>query len=223
MAVPPTIPTSFVPKQPVAPRMRRMESGTSAFVRLGVALLMLSLIVSGAAFGYSYYLKGVRAEKIEALKVEQSKVSDTTVEGFIRLRNRLSVAQDILNNHVMTSQLFDELENRTLADVRFSGFEYDTDPDGTITITMDGTARTFNALAAQSAAFAEEGSRIRRAIFSDISTDDKAGVSFSLTAIVDPALVAIPATVPAGWDVEAAGEPVATSTPPVSTSTTPSL
>lgn len=201
--------------------MRRMESGTSAFVRLGVALLMLSLIVSGAAFGYSYYLKGVRAEKIEALKVEQSKVSDTTVEGFIRLRNRLSVAQDILNNHVMTSQLFDELENRTLADVRFSGFEYDTDPDGTITITMDGTARTFNALAAQSAAFAEEGSRIRRAIFSDISTDDKAGVSFSLTAIVDPALVAIPATVPVGWVVAAPVEPVATSTPPVSASTTP--
>lgn len=203
--------------------MRRMESGTSAFVRLGVALLIVSLLASAAAFGYTYYLKGVRAEKIEALKAEQSKVSDTTVEGFIRLRNRLSVAQDILNSHVMTSQLFDELELRTLADVRFSGFDYVTDPDGSITITMDGTARTFNALAAQSAVFAEEGSRIRRAIFSDISTDDKTGVSFSLTAIVDPALVAIPATAPPGWVVEVPVEPVASSTPPVSASTTPTL
>lgn len=203
--------------------MRRMESGTSAFVRLGVALLLLSLLASGAAFGYAYYLKGVRGQKIEALKVEQGKVSDTTVEGFIRLRNRLSVAQDILNSHVMTSQLFDELEMRTLADVRFSGFEYETDADGSVTITMDGSARTFNALAAQSAAFAEEGSRIRRAIFSDISTDEKEGVSFSLTAIVDPALVRIPAMAPPGWVVETPVEPVASTTESVSASSTPSL
>lgn len=55
---------------------------------------------------------------------------------------------------------------------------------------MSGTARTFNALAAQSSVFAGE-KRIKRAIFSDIRINDNKSVSFSLEADLDPKLLTL--------------------------------
>lgn len=198
---------------------RHTESGGNMFLTVSLVLLGIAVVASAGVFGYLTYLEGVRDAKEEELQIEEEKVSDSTVEGFIRLRNRLTSAQEILDNHVMTSQLFDELELKTLKNVRFTDFSYESQPDGTIELQMAGTARTFNALAAQSAAFATEGSRIRRAIFSGISADDNGIVTFEVTATVDSRLITIPSGVPVMWQdagdaaaVEAAPEAANAST-----------
>ena len=56
---------------------------------------------------------------------------------------------------------------------------------------MEGTgvAKSFNALAAASAAFAADG-RIKDAIFSNININRDSSVSFALAATLDPKIIA---------------------------------
>lgn len=195
VALPPTIPTSFVPKQPVT-ASRRMRSGANLFLLVGFIFLTLSLIGAGAAFGYEKYLEGVRDSKAAALAVAEKSINVEMVEEFIRLRNRLIATETLLNQHVATSQFLDVLETRTLQTVRFASLTFHVNEDRTAEIEMSGTARSFNALAAQSSSFAAE-KRIRRAVFSNITVDKDGGVAFRLTADIEPRLV-IMSTVPEG-------------------------
>lgn len=211
VALPPTIPTSFVPKQPVT-ASRRLRSGANLFLVVGFICLTLSLVGAGAAFGYEKYLEGVRDSKAAALATAEKSINVDMVEEFIRLRNRLIATETLLNQHVATSQFLDVLETRTLQTVRFSSLTFHVNEDRSAEIEMSGTARSFNALAAQSSSFAAE-KRIRRAVFSNITVDKDGGVAFRLTADIEPRLVIMNA-VPEG-----AAAPDATSVPIAPTAT----
>lgn len=210
MALPPTIPTSFVPKQPVATGIRQ-KSGTNIFLIGALAVLGLSVIGSAATFGYEFYLKSARDAKAAELALAQQSVDIDVVESFIRLRDRLAPVDDILNEHVTLSEFFDTLEVRTLQNVRFNNMSITVANDRTAEIETEGVARTFNALAAQSAALAGE-KRIKRAIFSGISVNDNGTVSFTLTASLDPRLITAGEVLPGIPDsaapVQGVSEPV---------------
>ncbi len=183
---------------------------------IAVALLVLALAGAGAVFGYQRYLEGVRNSKqVEVQTVRQS-INSQVVEDFIRTRDRFTAAQDLLNNHVAVSQFFDLLESLTLQSVRFDGLTFRLAEDRSAELEMQGVARSFNALAAESSAFASE-KRIKRAIFSDIRVDPVTRtVSFSLSAALDPALLVIaPESAPA--PIAAPVVPAATTTAPRAT------
>lgn len=188
MALPPTIPTSFVPKQPVATSSRKQQSGTNVFFIIGGVVAIISLVLAAGVFGYEMYLKNARDQKSADLALAQKSVNLDTVEGFIRLKNRLNTVEYLLDRHVELSEFFDTLESRTLQTVRFSGLSVAVENDRSAEIQMEGVARSFNALAAQSSMIAAE-KRIKRAIFSDISVNENGTVAFSLTATVDSRLI----------------------------------
>ncbi len=188
MALPPTIPTSFVPKQPVATSSRKQQSGTNIFFIVGGVIAIISVALAAGVFGYEMYLKNARDQKSANLTQAQKEVNLDTVEGFIRLKSRLNTVQNLLDQHVLLSEFFDTLESRTLQTVRFSGLSLAVEEDRSAEIKMEGVARSFNALAAQSSMIAAE-KRIKRAIFSDISVNENGTVAFSLTATLDPRLI----------------------------------
>lgn len=168
--------------------MRRQKSGMNVFMIAGVTTVSISIAIALAVFGFEFYLKGAQETKTTQLMEAQRAVNIDTVEDFIRLRNRLGSVETLLDNHVELSEFFTVLETRTLQTVRFSGLAVAVAEDRSAEIEMSGTARTFNALAAQSTQFAAE-KRIKRAIFSDISVNGNGTVDFSLTAILDPRLI----------------------------------
>lgn len=215
MAISPSIPTSFVPKQPVQPTRRPTSSGNNVLLVVSLVILGLAVAASVAAFAYERYLTSVKERRAVELTAAQERVSEDTVEEFVRLRDRALAAQNLLDDHVAISQFLDTLENITVQTVRFDSLKLSVADDRTTSIEMAGAARTFNALAVQSAAFAGE-KRIKRAIFSDISVNDGGSVSFLMTAELDPRLVlmsGIPTpSVPAVEEEEAA--------PPVESATT---
>lgn len=187
---PTTIPTSFVPKQPVRTTQKFSSSGGNILLTISTVLLVASLIAAGAAFGYKEYLTGVLSSKSTALEAAQSMVDKDAVSEFVRTRDRLQLAKELLDSHIAASRFFKLLESETLANVRFGSLSFDVADDGSAEITLQGTARTFNALAAQSSRLAEE-KLIKRAIFSEISVNqDTDLVNFSLTADLDPRLLA---------------------------------
>ncbi|MFZ1987808.1 MAG: hypothetical protein WAV21_02120 [Minisyncoccia bacterium] len=205
MAVPPSIPTSFVPKQPVEMHPRHTESSGNMFLVVSLIAAGVALLASAGVFAYDRYLSQVRDQRAADLKTAEQSVTEDTVNGFIRLRDRLASSQILLNDHVLLSQFFDVLESLTLTGVRFTSLDLTTNSDHTAEVKMVGFAKTFNALAAQSASLATD-KRIKQAIFSDISADKNGVVGFTLTAILDSRLVEISTALPATWSLETVPE-----------------
>ena len=228
MALPPTLPTSFVPKQALPAQSRRLRPANGAMYYVSIFVLIAAVVSAGAAFGYKTYLDTVTTARQLRLEAAEQSIDPTAVEDYIRLRNRIKVANVILNRHVVSSQFFSTLESLTLQNVRFQTLQLTVEDDRTAVIEMRGTARSFNALAAQSSAFAGE-KQIRRAIFSGITVDKTGLVKFALSAEVSPKLilltpeaqaaVMLPANVAPAAPLEALPSVAATTAP--STTTAP--
>ena len=135
---------------------------------VSLTIMVIAIAGAGATFAYQKVLESIRDSKAEELAVAEASISRETVDEFLRLQGRLDATEMLLDEHIALSRFFNVLESLTLQTVSFNSLELNVDDMGEIKFTMDGTARSFNALAAQSAAFAAER-RIREAIFSDIS------------------------------------------------------
>lgn len=218
MALPPNIPTSFVPKQPVTNHAHRSRDAHGPLYFGAIFLVATSIVGAGITFGYKTYIETVRDSKKAKLEIAERNINPTAVEDFIRLRNRIQAASTLLDQHVVNSQFFDVLESLTLQNVRFQSLILSVGADRTAKIEMRGLARSFNALAAESAAFAGE-KRIKRAIFSSITADKNGVVSFSLRAELDPKLTTIKSS---SIKMQVTEPNIATSTPfaPAASTTT---
>jgi hypothetical protein len=166
---------------------RHSEGGVNMLLVVSLIIMGIIVLMAVGVFAYSKFLHNEADQKAAALQAAQAQVSQDTVEGFLRLKNRLTSAQTLLDSHVAISQFFTVLENLTLESVRFQSLSVSVLPDHSAEIKMTGIAKDFNALAAQSAAFATD-KRIKQAIFSGINAT-KDGVSFSVVAKLDPKMV----------------------------------
>jgi len=198
------------------------------------SLFMLGLSVAGAVgiFAYGEVLKGVDRAKSAELVVAEADIDSSQVEAFIRSRDRFTSSADILDRHIELSNFFEVLESLTLVNVRFDSFGFTYLPDGTGEITLSGSARSFNALAAQSSAFSAQ-KEIKRAIFSGIQVAENGTVSFTVEATLDDDLlvfkedaVAVPVAPAPAAPIESAAPattsaPSGTLVPPSSATTSP--
>lgn len=184
MALPPTIPTSFVPHSAAAPQRFRADL-TGAFGFFGYAVLGVVFVLACGIFFYGRILDADLSAKNEELKDKVNAIDSRTVEGFIRLRDRLDSGRTLLGGHMAFSTFFSELEKIQLTTLRFTALHLSLGPDGMPKVEGAGVAKSFNALAAASTAFATDG-RIRNAIFSDIVINKDNSVSFSLAATLHP-------------------------------------
>lgn len=177
-----------MPKQPVQPVKRPMRSGTNVFLAVTFVIAGIVVALAVGTFLYGKYLDSALASKQAQLAQAQSQVDENNVQDFVRLRDRLTTAKTLLSTHVALSRFFDRLEALTLQNVSYSQMTLTVAGDDTAQLQMTGTARSFNALAAQSNAFASEKG-IKRAIFSNITVTKDNQVSFKLTADTDKSLV----------------------------------
>lgn len=165
-----------------------MQSGTNLFLIVSLIVAGIVVAIAIGTFLYGRYLDQQLANKQAQLAQAQSQVDENTIEDFVRLRDRLASAKGLLSSHIVLSNFFDTLESLTLQGVRFDDLTLSVAGDNTAKLEMSGTAKSFNALAAQSNAFAGE-KRIKRAIFSDITVTDTKLVSFKMTADIDSKLL----------------------------------
>lgn len=187
MALPPTIPTSFVPHATSAtPRKFRSDfSGT--FNIFSYVVLAVALVLAAGVFLYGRVLDSDKAAKDAALTEAKAKIDKATVENFVRLRNRLTSSTSLLDKHTAPSGFFSAIETILPASVRFTSLHISLGDTGS-KIQGAGVAKNFNALAVASNAFAADG-RIKDAIFSNISINKDSSVSFALSATLDSKLI----------------------------------
>jgi len=187
MALPPTIPTSFVPHSSVAPR-RFSTDFTGAFGFLAYAVLGVVFLLALGVFFYGRILAADKASKDEELLAKVQAIDPKTIEIFVRLRDRLTSSATLLSNHVAFSGFFSSLEKILPTTVRFTTLHLSLDAAGSSKVDGAGIAKNFNTLAAASTALAADG-RIKDAIFSNINVNKDSSVSFSLAATLDPAII----------------------------------
>lgn len=220
MAISPLIPTSFVPRQPTDAGQRTRRSGANLFLIVSIGILAIAAIAAGGTFGYEKYLQSVNAADAAKLATAKANVNPSTVEDFVHLSDRFASAEGMLDNHIALSQFLDTLESATLSSVRFDDLTVQVADDRSAKVTMTGAAKSFNSLAAQSAAFANTPI-IKRALFSDFDVDKTGAVTFSASFDLDSkAVVGNPAAALAAASVTASSS--ASTTPAVpAASTTP--
>jgi len=196
MALPPTIPTSFAPHSASASAQRFRSDFVGAFALFAYFLLGIAFVLALGVFLYGRMLASELSVKDVALAKAEESIDPVTVEGFVRLQNRLNFSSSLLNKHVAFSNFFTSLTTLLPTPVRFSALRLSLDAADNASVEGTGIAKNFNALAAVSAAFASDG-RIRDAIFSKIGINKDGSVAFNLSAALDPKLVAFsPQTTP---------------------------
>ena len=189
MPLPSNVPTSFVPHSATPPRKFRVDL-VGAFGFFSYAILAIVFVLSISVFFYGRILAVSQSSKDTALAEAEKTIDPLTAKSFIRLRDRLSSSKTLLSNHVAFSGFFELLETIMPTTVRFTSLQLSIDNTGIVKVSSSGIAKSFNALALTSAAFAEDD-RIKDAIFSSITVNPKdSSVSFALSASLDPKLIA---------------------------------
>lgn len=188
MALLPTIPTSFVPHGASAAPRRFRGDLAGAFGFFAYMVLVIAFVLALAIFFYGRFLAGSKTAKDAELARAQANIDPATVENFVRLRNRLASGEILLEKHIAFSAFFTLLEKLLPGSVRFTKLNLSINDAGVSKVEGSGVAKNFNALAAASNAFAEDG-RIKNAIFSNISVNESGSVSFALSATLDPKIV----------------------------------
>lgn len=207
--LPPTIPTSFVPRSASAASHRSHTDLTGAFGFLMYIVLGIVFVLALGVFLYGQILSKSKDAKDKELAKAELTINSKTVEDFVRLRDRLASGQTLLGSHTAFSGFFSLLGTLMPSTVRFSSLHLTLDDKGLVKFDGSGVAKNFNALAVASMSFAKDGS-IKDAIFSNIVVSPKDNsVSFALAATLDPAVIAFKVPTAASLPVVA---PVATST-----------
>lgn len=210
MALPPTIPTSFLPHQQSSVQQRISGGLSGAFSLTAYGLFVLAIVISIGVFIYGSVLSNERTSKDAQLAKAQAAIDPATVETFVRLRNRLTSGETLLNNHVALTGFLTAVESLLPTTLRFTSLHVSVDQSGAVHVEGSGLAKSFNALAATSVAFGKDG-RIKDVIFSNITVNHDNSVAFSITADLDPKLVTF------------TGAPVASQVNASSTQSLPSL
>lgn len=190
MALPPTIPTSFVPR-PFASDGSR-GSGfkyESALVSISYIILGIVFILAISVFIYERILLAEKISKDSQLLEAEQAIDLEVVENFLRTQNRLTSSKMLLEKHVAYSVLFESIGNIIPSTVRFTSLEINRDAEGVSRLDGTGVSKNFNALAVTSIALARDGG-IKDAIFSKLKINQDNSVTFSFTAILDPEIVA---------------------------------
>lgn len=189
--------TSFIPKKPVTEARAPVSRGTVSIFSL---ISTIILVVAGIMFGASYFYRESMDKQRNSLNADIGTKTKTFDADFLReittLDKRIKASNEVIANHTMISPIFTKLEQLTLKTVQFNKFELmpaEPGAPGPVSIKMSGKAINYAAIASQSDTLAgvsaNKTTYFINPIFSNLSLDDRARVSFDLTFSVHKDLV----------------------------------
>jgi hypothetical protein len=181
--------TSFIPKttlDPIANNAAHKPLGFFSFITS--IIFFITVLVAGGAFGWDKYLESSKAKTKSDLDRNIKSFEPQTLDEYVRLNNRIDSAKALLAKHVAVSYVFDFLQEQTIQSVKFNDFKYEVGVDGGATLTMNGQAKSYNAIAYQAEVFGKERS-LKTPLFSNLDLDTFGNVIFNFTTKVDPGFI----------------------------------
>src|SRR3989344_2415623 len=130
MALPPTIPSSFVPHPEGASSSHIRVEPVALLNVLSYVLLGIVCVLALGIFGYSFLLSSARAAKETELATIQKAIDPATIENFVRLSNRLQSSKTLLASHPAFSKIFSSFEKILPMKTRFTALHFAIQEDG---------------------------------------------------------------------------------------------
>lgn len=181
--------TSFIPKttlDPIANNAAHRPLGFFSFITS--IIFFITVLVAGGAFGWHKYLDSSKLKIQSDLDRNIKSFEPQTLDEYVRLNNRIDSAKTLLAKHVAVSYVFDFLEEQTIQSVKFNDFKYEIGTDGSALLTMNGEAKSYNAVAYQAEVFGKERA-LKTPLFSNLDLDTFGNVIFNFTTKVDPGFI----------------------------------
>ena len=179
---------SFIPKKPLTSGASAVSGASSLLWLVSVFIFAISVIAAIAVFGYGRYLQYRIQSDQSSLASAQAAYDPSSIQDLIRLNSRINEAGRLLRQHIAPSAIFSFLESNTLSTARFNQFEYDTNPDGSVSLKLGGNAVDFASVALQSDQFGAATNVLKNVIFSNVNIDPTSGiVGFQVAADFNPA------------------------------------
>ncbi|HEY4512467.1 MAG TPA: hypothetical protein VJH63_02280 [Candidatus Paceibacterota bacterium] len=180
--------TSFIPKTALDPVSSGTKKPMGLFVFISTIIFFISVVIAAGAFGWDKYLENRKVQLKSDLERNVKAFEPQTIEEYVRLNNRIDAAKTLLSKHIAVSYVFDFLQDQTLQSVRFSDFKYDLVTDGSANISLNGEAKSYNAVAYQSEVFGKERA-LKSPIFSNLDLDAAGNVIFNFNTKIDPGFI----------------------------------
>ena len=186
-------PSSFIPKK--TGQTQTLSTGASvkgkrvnALMLIAGGIFVLTLIGAASVFVYERYLISSLSKQRDSLERARDAFEPRLIEELSRVDLRLSVAEELLQNHITVTPLFELLSDLTLKTVRFEEFEFTRSVDGLVQVKMDGVAQSYRSIALQSELFGDN-EYLQSPVFSEFKLDDFGNVAFSVTLSVSNELL----------------------------------
>jgi hypothetical protein len=179
--------TSFIPKAPMIPEQPAKQRSVSFITVISFLIFFIVLLATGALYFYKQSLSASITQMQSELSVAQNQFEPDKITQLATLGHKLQAASAVLSQHIAVSPILQELGNVTIKNVSYKSFSYSEDK-GKITVTLDGVATDYAAVAMQSD-FLKQDNHFIDPLFSNFSLDDKGNVLFNLQFSVDPNFV----------------------------------
>ena len=186
----PRFQTSFIPKKPVitpsgSELMR--SGGMGLFSTIATVSFIITILMSGSLFLYKNLLTSQVNQADKDLVSARAAFEPEKIQELIDMNSRILVTKQLLEKHVVISQILSLLQNLTVKKVRITDFSY-TNKNDTPTISMSAEAQSYNAVAGQSNFFAQND-LVKSSQFSDFTLSDNGTISFKIFATLSPKLI----------------------------------
>lgn len=175
---------SFITNQSRFPLVNKSIIDDLLFI---IATIVTSgaIIATGGVLWYSYYL----TSNTELLKQEVARLEEDLrpelINQLLNLDKKMSGLRVLLDNHVVTSNVFKLLEENTLTHVHFSSFSYFADARK---IDLSGEAATYSTLSQQVRLF-EALPQVERVDFGGLAKTSGGRITFKMGIIFKQDLI----------------------------------
>ena len=189
----PKFQTSFIPKKPIVSNQGKEFSPirtTSILSIVSTVVFLVTLISSGATYFYKNLLTSQLDTAKKSLDDAHTAFQPDKIKELINANSRIISTKNLLEKHITISKLLLLIQTLTVKKMRFTSLTYSkkTEDGKGPTLTMDGEAQTYNALAQQSIIFGQS-QFLKNQEFSNFSLDDKGNVKVNFFATVDPIIL----------------------------------
>ena len=155
-----------------------------------IALLLFFLALSAAigVFLYEKLLTNTLSGLEESFKRAEAEFEPSLIAELTRVSKTIDAGKILIDNHPSLSRVFEFLEQKTIADVRFSSFAFSED---TLTLSMRGETRGYSELSQQAAIF-EHNPLVEKVTLSNLSLLNLGTVGFAIKIIFIPEILRFP-------------------------------
>lgn len=182
--------TSFIPKKPIidTPGSSYQRAASVNVISVVANIIFaITLVVTGGAFLYKNFLINQVKEAGVELEAARSAFETEKIQDLLDVSKRFSATKNILENHIVVSELLILLQTSTVKTMSFNNFSYQN-KNKEITLTMIAEAQSFNAIAQQADIFSKTNF-IKDINFSNFVLSDNGMIKMSFSAMVSPELI----------------------------------